>query len=184
MCSNILMSGKWKTVFTFSNTPKPARTDTHTQSHKVNTNFPRQRAAHRGRVQVTELSPPHREPGVCRHGVSEEPGSSDPPALPHCCYRCQPGRRQPPRLSSSLRADGGCHWHSKSVLQSVKFPEKGGRWGSHLPKDRLWKYKVRFQLSPVRPTITFKLTGKWEHNWLFSSQQAGTALKPRNLLSW
>lgn len=181
MCSNILMSGKWKTVFTFSNTPKPARTDTHTKPQSEYgfltgaefrwRNFPRPT----GSLASVAM-------GCLR--MAQEPGSSDPPALPHCCYRCQPGRRQPPRLSSSLRADGGCHWHSKSVLQSVKFPEKGGRWGSHLPKDRLWKYKVRFQLSPVRPTITFKLTGRWEHNRLFSSQQAGTALKPRNLLSW
>lgn len=73
-------------------------------------------------------------------------------------------------LSFSQWADSGWHCHTKSVLWSLKFPRKGGLKDNHLPKDWMLKYKVRLQLSLARLTITFKLTRKWEENWLFSSQ--------------
>lgn len=61
--------------------------------------------------------------------------------------------------------------HPTPVPQSASWSLKFPRRDVHLSKDQMLKYKVRFQLRPVRPRLTLQLTGKWEENPPFAKRQ-------------
>ena len=151
----------------------------HIRTHraKLHMDFPWREAAHVGRLQVKwNLHWPTGSPGLagtrgCLR-VAKEPWLSRPtrrlPLLPPAVPA-----HSSAAASIPFSLTVGWQWltlsHEVSVMKS-EVSRLGSTQRNPLAKRSMLKYRVRFRLSLVKPTITFELTGKWEDSWLLPSQ--------------
>lgn len=173
MCTNTLTSRKWKIVFVFEQYTEVFH-DTHAHTKpQTEYGFPMTSSSLRG----------EREPSLAtgslvsgrHHGVPEGGQGALTPQTrttpPRCCLPVPARSSEAASIPFSLTT--GWQWltlsHEVSVMKS-EVSREGRAQKTPLARRSMLKYRVRFQLSLVKPTITFELTEKWEDSWLLPSQ--------------